>query len=115
MAFPKQKKEKEPATNSSAPKRVAGFDLIVAPHISEKASLLAAASGGAQYVFRVSLRATKLLLKKAVQDRYAVKVRSVRVIRAQGKSTRRGAIVGHKPDFKKAIVALEPGQTIPEF
>jgi len=114
MAFLKQTKEKEPR-DLSAPKRSTGFDLVVAPHISEKASLLAASSGGAQYVFKVSLRATKLLLKKAISDHYNVKVLSVRVLRTEGKMRRRGAAVGHKPGFKKAIITLEAGQTIPEF
>jgi len=95
----------------------AELGLIIAPHISEKASVSTHADSDtrAQYVFRVLDRATKILLKKAVEERYAVKVYSVRILNTQDKIRRRGNVLGKKPGFKKAVVTLEKGQVIQEL
>ncbi len=83
--------------------------LIVAPHISEKATMLEQKSGsttGPSYVFRVNASASKPLLKKAVEDRYDVKVQTIRTINIPARSMRRGRVVGRVSGFKKAIVTL---------
>ncbi len=86
--------------------------LVIAPHISEKASALEA---DGSYVFRVTGNATKILLKNAFEGRFGVKVDSVRILGGHAKKIRRGATIGHKPGFKKAIIKLQKGHTLPEF
>jgi len=78
------------------------------PHISEKATRF-------QYVFRVSDRANKPLLKKAVEDRYDVKVSGVRIINTHGRTRRRGNAVGFQSGYKKALVTLRKGYSIEEL
>ena len=89
--------------------------LIVGPHISEKSTGLEQAPNdqrGPSYTFRVTSSATKLLLKKAIENRYDVKVSRVRIINAPSRTMRRGKIIGHVPGFKKAIVVLEKNYSI---
>ena len=93
-------------------KNISLESLIIAPHISEKTSLLQA--DGA-YVFKITGPATKILLRRAIENNYGVKVESVRILGAHSKKIRRGATVGHKPGFKKAIIKLQKGQVLPEF
>ena len=97
---------------ASNKKNISLESLIIAPHISEKTSAL---QGQGAYVFKVTGGATKILLKNAIENRFEVNVESVRILGAHGKTIRRGATIGHKPGFKKAIVKLQAGQTLPEF
>lgn len=87
------------------------WELIAAPHISEKATMM----GDGKYTFKVSGKATKGTIKRAIEDRYKVNVEALNVLNMPSKKRRRGAMVGVKSGFKKAIVALRPGQTINEF
>ena len=87
------------------------WKLIVAPHISEKATML----GEGRYVFNVRSNATKFALKNAIQNRYGVEVKSVNIIQARDKKRRRGAIIGSQHGFKKAVITLQKGQLISEF
>lgn len=99
-------------------KNIFASKYIVSPHISEKASLLQEISTenvGPSYVLRATKGATKHLLKKSVEDRYDVKVQSVRIINTPDKEVRRGKIVGRKSGYKKAIVTLRPGNTIEQL
>ena len=104
--------------NRAQEKNTMASRYLVSPHISEKASTLqtpARDTSGASYTFRVTKTANKQLLKKAVEDRYDVKVVSVRIINTRAKEVRRGKITGHKPGYKKAIVTLLPGNTIEQL
>ncbi|MDP3934866.1 MAG: 50S ribosomal protein L23 [Candidatus Giovannonibacteria bacterium] len=87
------------------------WKLIIAPHISEKSTML----GDGRYVFKVSGSANKPSLRQAIEGRYGVAVQSINILAARNKKRRRGVILGIKPGFKKAIVALKAGQTISEF
>ncbi len=96
-------------------KNIFASKYIVSPHISEKASFLQETHNdtrGASYVFRATKGATKHLLKKAIEDRYDVRVNSVHIINTPDKEVRRGKTIGHKPGYKKAIITLRPGNTI---
>jgi large subunit ribosomal protein L23 len=68
-----------------------------------------------RYYFRVSLNANKIEIRKAVEKIFNVKVDSVNTIRQQGKVKRVRGYEGKRPDFKKAIVTLSAGQSIPDF
>lgn len=87
------------------------WKLIIAPHISEKSTML----GDGRYVFKVAGSANKPSLKRAIEARYGVVVESINMLAARNKKRRRGVILGIKPGFKKAVVALKAGQSITEF
>ena len=57
------------------------YDVIIAPVITEKATL---ASEHNQVIFRVPLAATKREVKAAVEELFSVKVKAVNTIRVQG-------------------------------
>jgi large subunit ribosomal protein L23 len=84
--------------------------VLVAPHVTEKASLVT--QNHNQYVFRVRRDATKIDIKKAVELMFEVKVEGVQVVNEPGKMRRFGRRVGRTQDWKKAYVRLAQGQTI---
>jgi large subunit ribosomal protein L23 len=65
--------------------------------------------------FSVDPRASKLDIKRAVEELFAVKVVEVRTSRVQGKLRRMGRHVGRRPSWKKARVKLRQGDTIEFF
>ena len=85
------------------------YDIILGPVVTEKATLLSEQS---KVVFRVIKTATKPQIKAAVETLFEVKVRSVNTLNTQGKVKRFKGRVGQRSDVKKAIVTLEPGQSI---
>jgi len=85
---------------------------IIKPHISEKSSNL---RGSSVYVFKAEKNANKILIKKAVEEKYKVSVGSVRILNTKPKTRRRGNIVGQKSGYKKAIVTLKSGSEIKEL
>jgi large subunit ribosomal protein L23 len=68
-----------------------------------------------QIAFEVDRRANKILVRNAVENIFKVKVLGVKVINVKGKERRIGRNVGKKPDWKKAIVRIAPGETIEFF
>ena len=68
-----------------------------------------------QIAFEVDRRANKILVRNAVENIFKVKVLGVKVINVKGKERRIGKNVGKKPDWKKAIVRIAPGETIEFF
>ena len=85
------------------------YDIIRAPVITEKATN---ASEHNQVIFRVPLTATKRQVKAAVEGLFNVKVTAVNTMRVQGKTKRFRGRVGHRSDYKKAIVTLGEGARI---
>ena len=65
-----------------------------------------------KYLFEVSNRATKIQIRKAVEEIYKVKVKSVNTINVAGKLKRVRQELGSTPDWKKALVTLKEGQKI---
>lgn len=65
--------------------------------------------------FEVHRDANKIDVKKAVEDRFKVKVAEVRIARMHGKMRRQGRHAGHRPDWKKAYVRLAAGEKQIEF
>ena len=68
-----------------------------------------------KYTFVVPLNATKISIRQAVESIFKVKVVDVNTIRVMGKIKRMGKHAGKRPDFKKAIVKVAPGQRIEFF
>jgi large subunit ribosomal protein L23 len=87
--------------------------LIKGPVITEKTHSLKAV--GNKVTFRVNLKANKIEIRKAIEDLFKVKVLDVNTIRMRGKKKRMGRIEGVRPDWKKAVVTLAPGEKIPGF
>lgn len=87
-------------------------DIIFRPIVTEQ-SMGEIAAG--KYTFAVDLRANKTMIRKAVETIFGVKVTGVNTMRMLGKQRRRGAFVGRKPNWKKAVVTLAEGQKIELF
>ena len=85
------------------------YDVIVAPHITEKATLLSEQNA---VVFKVASKATKPEIKAAVEALFDVSVKSVNTIVQKGKTKRWKGKPYRRSDEKKAIVTLESGETI---
>ena len=65
-----------------------------------------------QFVFKVDTTATKLEIKKAVEQLFNVKVKAVSTLNVKGKTKRTVRGLGKRNDWKKAYVSLQPGQDI---
>jgi large subunit ribosomal protein L23 len=85
------------------------YDVILAPVITEKATLLSEEN---KVVFKVAKDATKPQIKMAVEKLFDVKVTAVNTLVRKGKEKRFRGRVGFQSDVKKAIVTLAEGQTI---
>ena len=85
------------------------YDVIVAPHITEKSTLLSEHNA---VVFKVADKATKPEIKAAVEALFDVKVVGVNTLTQKGKTKRWKGKPYKRSDFKKAVVTLAPGQSI---
>lgn len=86
------------------------YQILLAPHVSEKAALLADEKN--QHVFKVLSTATKMEVKQAVEAMFNVKVSKVRITNIRGKSKRFSGRMGKCSDLRKAYVTLMPGSDI---
>ncbi len=68
-----------------------------------------------QYTFRVAIKANKIEIARAVEEAFGVRVKSVNTLRQSGKPKRMRGRSGLRPDYKKAFVTLQEGQTIDLF
>ncbi|SFP58533.1 50S ribosomal protein L23 [Parafilimonas terrae] len=89
-------------------------EVLIKPILTEKAN-------GQQeklkrYAFKVSRKANKLEIKKAVEEFYGVSVVDVNTLVVPGKNktkfTKAGFVKGVKPAYKKAMVTVAEGDTI---
>jgi large subunit ribosomal protein L23 len=87
-------------------------DVLLRPLITEKATDLMKED---KYTFVVPLKANKVEIRQAVEQIFKVKVLVVNTVRVLGKVKRMGKTAGKRPDYKKAIVKLAPGQRIEFF
>ena len=85
------------------------YDVIVAPHITEKTTLLSEQNA---VVFKVARDATKPEIKAAVEAIWDVSVLGVNTITQKGKTKRWKGQPYFRQDMKKAIVTLKEGQSI---
>lgn len=86
------------------------MQVLLAPHITEKTSMVA--EKGNQVAFRVLPDATKTEIKQAVETLFKVKVRGVTTVNMKGKNKRFGGRLGRRSDWKKAYVSLAEGQEL---
>jgi large subunit ribosomal protein L23 len=91
-------------------------DVIIRSWVSEKSHL---ATSQRKYTFMVDPRANKIQIKDAVEKYFKVSVVSVNTFKARGREgtswTKMRRIHGRGPRFKKAVVTLAEGQSIPEL
>ena len=85
------------------------FDVVLAPHITEKSTLLSEHNA---VVFKVARDASKPAIKDAVEALFDVKVTGVNTMLAKGKVKRWKGKPYRRSDEKKAIVTLAEGQSI---
>jgi large subunit ribosomal protein L23 len=86
--------------------------VIIRPVVSEKSYVLAEAG---KYTFRVADKAHKTQIRQAVETLFDVKVTDVRTASVKSKPKRRGKSAGRTRQWKKAIVQVREGDTIPIF
>jgi large subunit ribosomal protein L23 len=86
--------------------------VIIRPVVSEKSYVLASND---KYTFRVHSSAHKTQIRQAVEELFDVKVVEVRTMSVKSKPKRRGVTAGRTRQWKKAIVQVRPGDSIPIF
>ena len=89
-------------------------DVIIEPIVSEKSYQLVEQG---VYTFKVHPSASKPEISDAIRDIFNVKVVKVNTLNRKGKRKRdrRTGNYGQRPDTKRAIVTLAPGDSIPLF
>ena len=86
--------------------------VIIRPVVSEKSYVLATAD---KYTFRVHPDAHKTQIRQAIEELFDVRVLDVRTASVKSKPKRRGYTAGRTRTWKKAIVQVGEGDTIPIF
>ncbi|MEW5941639.1 MAG: 50S ribosomal protein L23 [Chloroflexota bacterium] len=92
------------------------YEVLRRPLVTEKSNYQSGKLK--QFTFEVSAEATRTMVKDAVETLYDVTVLRVNVINVSAKRGRRAKsrrLLVRKPGFKKAIVTLAEGQTLPMF
>ena len=87
------------------------YEVIKRPILTEKSTIQKEQSN--QVSFEVDRRANKIEIKQAVEKLFKVDVITVNTMTVKGKVKRMGRFTGKRPDWKKAIVTLKEGQTLP--
>ena len=87
-------------------------DVLKRPLVPEKTSVMMQDN---KYTFEVPAEASKTEIRQAVEKIWNVKVLAVTTVNIPGKTKRRGNMVVKTSGYKKAIVKLAAGQTIPVF
>ena len=99
---------KKPAKKTAAAD-INHYDVVLAPHITEKSTLLSEQNA---VVFKVANDASKPQIKAAVEALFNVNVLGVNTITQKGKTKRWKGRPYQRSDMKKAIVTLAEGQSI---
>ena len=91
---------------------MAAQDIILRPIITEKTM-----DGNAQkkYTFEVAKDATKIDIKRAVEEIFGVKVEKVNTLHVRGQMRRQGRYEGYTRSWKKAVVTLTQDSKTIEF
>ena len=92
--------------------------IILRPILSEKGTLLSETQN--KFIFQVEKQSNKLEIKKAVEEKFKVKIKKVATMNIKGKNKNmtirsNGHILrtsGNRSSWKKAIITLEKGFTI---
>ena len=85
------------------------YDIVLAPHITEKSTMVSEYNA---VVFKVAGTASKPEIKAAVEALFNVDVTNVNTIVTKGKTKKWKGQPYKRSDVKKAIVTLAEGQSI---
>ena len=85
------------------------YDIVLAPHITEKSTLLSEHNA---VVFKVAGSASKPQIKAAVEALFNVSVTGVNTMNVKGKTKKWKGRPYTRSDVKKAVVTLADGQSI---
>lgn len=85
------------------------YRILVKPLLTEKISNLGELN---KYSFKVSLKANKIEISKAIRELYGVSAKKINIIRMKGKRVKYGKVAGKRKDWKKAIVTLPKNESI---
>ncbi len=88
-------------------------EIIIQPMVTEKSTIKRETEN--LYTFKVVMDANKNQIKHAVEELFQVKVLDVRTMNFLGKMRRMGRFSGRKPTWKKAVVKIAEGSSIPLF
>lgn len=88
------------------------YDIIIKPKLSEKTY---ADISNKKYCFIVAKSATKTDVKRAIENIFSVKVKSVNTVNVDGKLKKQGRTQGYRSDYKKAYVTLTADSKAIEF
>lgn len=113
--FERKQEEKKPEALTKkasvfAPKKTwqAG-KIIIKPHVAEKSTNL---NEKGMYVFKVTEKANKIMIKRAVKETYGVAPRKINIVNIPPKKIFLRRREGVKPGFKKAVIFLKKGEKI---
>ena len=81
-------------------------DLVRRPIVTEKSTILMEQN---KYTFEVTPKSTKPEIKAAIEDLFQVKVVKINTANPPRKKKRVGRFIGYKPQYKRAIVTIAPG------
>ena len=92
--------------------------IILRPILSEKGTMLSETQN--KFIFQVEKHSNKLEIKKAVEEKFKVKIKKVATLNIKGKNKNmtirsNGHILrtsGNRSSWKKAIITLEKGFSI---
>ena len=87
-------------------------DIVIRPIITERGN---ESMSIGRYTFEVYIGANKHQIKKAVEDLFKVHVMDVNTMIVKGKFRGLGRLKGKRKDWKKAVVSLREGDSIPLF
>ncbi len=111
-----EKKTKKVTKTAVADMNLSGvaYRVLLKPRVTEKAYTMGA---NGKYVFQVASIATKLSVKRAVEEVYGVTVAAVNIVTLPGKTKvfGKGQVSGKRKAVKKAYVTLGTGQTLELF
>ena len=88
------------------------YDIILRPIVTEQSMEEAEKK---KYAFQVAVDAEKIEIRKAVEELFGVKVKSVNTMNVKGKEKRMGVHIGRRAASKKAIVRLHADSKGIEF
>lgn len=86
-----------------------GTDATISPRVRDRVE------ARSKFTFEVAPDASKVEIRRAVEQLFEVKVTSVRTMNVRGKKRRLGRHLGRKPHWKKAVVEVAEGDMIELF
>jgi len=86
------------------------YEILLEPLLTEKITAMRESHN--KVGFLVHPDANRIEVKRAVESALKVKVARVNILNMMGKTKRLGRFAGKRPDWKKAIVTLKPGEKL---